>query len=364
MTLTLTVIDKGPEAMAHNLKHLKNFLQVFDNPLHSDIAFTFARPQQPSLRLYSSRGLLSGFDDHFKTMFEDDGFKESLDVTDGEQATKDAPLQVEDEDSDHDRDLKLIQNLVMVHEPLKLKEIPMPHACYTTYRALLFYLEIEFAFLKSNRNARDVCSGNRIRVDEEFARDGEDGKSFATSTESVATPKKPSTDLDAFADLKREYYILSGGQRDVIGFQESFLAVSPKSIYKLAHVYDIQPLKDLALQNIVDQLTSDNILFEITSDFSAKYPDVRAKETEYLIQNWKKVAASPVHEHFKSPENESFVASGADLYTLFSEIMGKLQEAMEELQRLSSPENFSDLQPGLWPGKVMLLLCGTQKLNT
>ncbi|KAH8913766.1 hypothetical protein BT69DRAFT_1291147 [Atractiella rhizophila] len=201
-------------------------------------------------------------------MFMSSGFNESLDITDRESDTKETLVEVEDEDSDNDRDTALMLNMPTIHEPIKLKEVPIQHACYTTYRALLFYMysgKIDFGPLKSRGKALGICSIARNKeVDEDVT--------IADTFSHGYTPSAFSS--QSFAGLKQHY-----------------LKVSPKSMYKLAHAYGIDHLKGLALQSIVDQLTPDNILIEVNSPFSAGYEEVRAKEVEYWVKNW--VCTSP-----------------------------------------------------------------------
>ncbi|KAH8918172.1 hypothetical protein BT69DRAFT_1285924 [Atractiella rhizophila] len=235
-------------------------------------------------------------------MFRSNGFKESLDVTDGEPGEKEKEdlLEVEAEDSDNDRDMTLRQNLPETWEPHKLKELPIRHACYTTYRALLFYLysgKIEFAVLKSNSKAQEVCAIAENKPTNAHCM--VDRLPEEHSDPLLTTPAV--TSKESFIELK-----------------QLCLKVSPKSMYKLAHAYDIQPLKDLALQSIVAQLTPDNILLEVTSVFAATYDEVRAKEVTYWVNNWQKVRQSPVHDHFK-------VTPGFVDYGLFIETMSEVE---------------------------------------
>ncbi|KAM5532553.1 hypothetical protein V8D89_013759 [Ganoderma adspersum] len=57
---------------------------------------------------------------------------------------------------------------------------------------------------------------------------------------------------------------------------------SPKSMYRLAEKYGIQPLKEAALNDIKDKLSPHNILTELFSSFTTIHPDIRAMEVEYL----------------------------------------------------------------------------------
>ncbi|TFK94586.1 hypothetical protein K466DRAFT_657618 [Polyporus arcularius HHB13444] len=60
---------------------------------------------------------------------------------------------------------------------------------------------------------------------------------------------------------------------------------SPKSMYRLADLYDIPMLKNLAKNDIKMKLSPNNILDELFSTFTSLYPEIEAFEREYLIRN-------------------------------------------------------------------------------
>ncbi|KAH9855262.1 hypothetical protein C2E23DRAFT_901636 [Lenzites betulinus] len=57
---------------------------------------------------------------------------------------------------------------------------------------------------------------------------------------------------------------------------------SPKSMYRLADKYDIQPLKELALEDIRNKMAKDNILVELFSTYALTYKDVQDSLMNYL----------------------------------------------------------------------------------
>ncbi|KAJ3487761.1 hypothetical protein NLI96_g3306 [Meripilus lineatus] len=57
---------------------------------------------------------------------------------------------------------------------------------------------------------------------------------------------------------------------------------SPKSMYRLASELDIDKLKELAIEDIKNKLSSKNILPELFSEFSSLYPEVLAMEINYI----------------------------------------------------------------------------------
>jgi len=58
---------------------------------------------------------------------------------------------------------------------------------------------------------------------------------------------------------------------------------SPKSIYRLAHKLQLEPLKQLAFEEIRRNLNKDNILQEVLSKFTAKHTEIREMETSVLM---------------------------------------------------------------------------------
>jgi len=62
-----------------------------------------------------------------------------------------------------------------------------------------------------------------------------------------------------------------------------------KSMYKLCHRLEITELKAAALEHIRCSLTPENVVTEICSPFTARFPEVRMIERGYLKANWANV---------------------------------------------------------------------------
>ncbi|KZT08415.1 uncharacterized protein LAESUDRAFT_66371 [Laetiporus sulphureus 93-53] len=60
---------------------------------------------------------------------------------------------------------------------------------------------------------------------------------------------------------------------------------SPKSMYRFAHMCEIKELKELALEDIKSKLSPDNILEELFSTLTSRYPEVQKAEVAYLLDN-------------------------------------------------------------------------------
>lgn len=66
------------------------------------------------------------------------------------------------------------------------------------------------------------------------------------------------------------------------------LAASPRGVYKLAHLLEMPELEALALDDFKSQLTSDNVLYQLTTDL-AFYDPVRDALVNFAVENWSAV---------------------------------------------------------------------------
>ncbi|KAH9942342.1 uncharacterized protein BXZ73DRAFT_87955 [Epithele typhae] len=85
-----------------------------------------------------------------------------------------------------------------------------------------------------------------------------------------------------FAPLKSQQKMLPTEQN---AYNAPFC--SPKSMYRLAHRYNVDVLKKKALDDIKSKLSPHNILEEVFSHFTSLYDDIRDMELEYLHANIK-----------------------------------------------------------------------------
>ncbi|GHJ88399.1 hypothetical protein NliqN6_4801 [Naganishia liquefaciens] len=67
---------------------------------------------------------------------------------------------------------------------------------------------------------------------------------------------------------------------------------SAKAIFRLADKLDLPSLRQRAFQHIVAQLTPQNIPYEVFSQFSATYEEVRKVEIAYLLKHWNEIKSS------------------------------------------------------------------------
>ncbi|KAJ7058668.1 hypothetical protein C8F01DRAFT_1146879 [Mycena amicta] len=59
---------------------------------------------------------------------------------------------------------------------------------------------------------------------------------------------------------------------------------SPKSMYKLADKYDLTELKSLSLASIRSQLSNENIVREVFSNFTSMFDEIKKMEVEFLLE--------------------------------------------------------------------------------
>ena len=203
------------------------------------------------------RGIAQRRCPYFKTLFES-GFAEGSPSTPEQGAAKSNQRAVEREydDSDDGTDESTLSSNAdsdsVASTPssdLSFRIVNIDAAAYTTYRALLCWLQtghIAFAPLRSSF---------RLQSDP-----------IALRTAKIKT-----------AHLKLSHPV----------------SASPKSVYRLAHFLELPKFAKLALDNLKSQLTKENIAFEVFGDVASIYEEVRKVEVEYAVEHWELVIGSP-----------------------------------------------------------------------
>jgi len=201
-------------------------------PITNDVKFVFYPSE---LILWSTVDTLSRSSPYFKSMFES-GFAEFTASTE-DIVDKFDRLAVERDfdDSDDETDDFVLAERAAVPVDGSASELParivhVDAACYTTYRALLFWLQtghIIFAPLRSPyRNEEGPVKSRDEAI-----------------TAALADPSHPRH-------------------------------ASPKSIYRLAHYLDIPALAKVVLKSIKSQLTVENIAWEVFGDVALAHDPV------------------------------------------------------------------------------------------
>lgn len=134
------------------------------------------------------------------------------------------------------------------HHHHRLHYIKPPGVAFTTYRAVLIFLlsgHIEFA---------PLLSTHRV----------------ATHPASKEAPAS-----------RHQAIRVSVGR--VVGLP---VPASPKSVYRLARLLQLDQLERLALREIGTQLTVENVAYELFSDVAGVYEDVREMLLQFAVENW------------------------------------------------------------------------------
>lgn len=67
------------------------------------------------------------------------------------------------------------------------------------------------------------------------------------------------------------------------------MVVSPKAVYKVAHRFGLEGLKELASDAIEAQITPVNALTELFSKFTLKHEEIKEKRLDYVSKHWEEI---------------------------------------------------------------------------
>lgn len=94
-------------------------------------------------------------------------------------------------------------------------------------------------------------------------------------------------------------------------------SVSPKSVYRLAHLLEHFALQSLALEEIASQLTPANVATELFGDVARAYPEVWKVEMDYCVKHWAQVKDSKAMKEIEGlVEREELPGGGRVLMEL------------------------------------------------
>jgi hypothetical protein len=173
----------------------------------------------------------------------------------------DKPLQEEFDDSNDETDKSAI-NRARTRIPFHDDETPFHQVvinatAYTTYRAVVVWIHtghITFAPLVSKfRSYKWAASGARTQ---------------AINLLAAEQPQLP-------------------------------LPASPKSVDRLAHLFELDELMQLALDSIKAQLSPNMVAYKLLRDVAACYEDVRDVELGYALVHWEKAKGSEAMKEMK-----------------------------------------------------------------
>ncbi|BGP67608.1 hypothetical protein NBRC10513v2_000928 [Rhodotorula toruloides] len=231
--------------------------------------------------LYANETFLSNSSPYFKTLFEA-GFSEDDKSTADRASTAEELPPYTIDDSDDETDHLLNKPTSTSEAPsVPCKTITITDTAYSTYFAVLVWLvtgKITFAPSRSSRSRPPPRSA------------------FARSSSASAR-------RDTLQAL-----ILS----------ETALVPSPvsaKSVYRLAHLLELDSLASLALSEIRSQLTIENVAYTLYSDIASAYPEVQSAALDFAVEKWEKVveaeAMSEMERLAEGGEADSAMAATA-----------------------------------------------------
>ncbi|BGP12314.1 hypothetical protein JCM10213_002582 [Rhodosporidiobolus nylandii] len=259
-----------------SLDAARRLINVIGNPSPLDVVFTF--PRTPELRLYTHKALLTASSPYFKTLFAS-GFSEATPVEPPakrarqDRASPPAAGAKGDNDSDDKLDARyLAAGAGGSPDPSDpVHEIKITEGTYTAYRALLLYLSsgfIDFSPLSS------AC-------------------------------------LPALSGAPCTRARSTRARLNQLGLP--LLLPSPKSIYRLAHLYQLDALRTHALSVFVASLEPTTAALELVTSFAVAYDEIRAAVVEFIVSHFYAVEGSEAYKEVmaKVKGGEMPLAAGA-----------------------------------------------------
>jgi hypothetical protein len=150
-------------------------------------------------------------------------------------------------------------------DELSYRQITITQAAFSTYRSLLLYLHS--GFLRLAPLSSSFASRSDTRLD------------FLTSAHDT-NPSLP-------------------------------LPVSPKSLYRLAHLLSLDDLQERSLEAVKSTLSVDNAAVELFSDASIAYDELRAVILAFVKANWAKVKETDGWKEHKTKVKSGELPEGA-----------------------------------------------------
>lgn len=268
---------------------------------HANVCLRFRRLDNANLELWTTSGLLATASDYYKTLLAS-GCAETIPAGSKRKRGK-APAPVEQkspgqgspaqptidwQDSDDETDDYLVESRWPGCEivdrdlvDLEYQQIDVRETAYSTMNAVLLYLatgHIDFAPLNSLL----------------LTRDQDDGPARQT--------------------LLDEH---------VSGHPTLPPPVSPKSVYRLAHLLQCEELQQLALDALSTSLTTEGAACELFGPVSIAYADVKKVVLGYVVENWQEVQASTSWNEMREKATTGEVEGAAQI--LF-DLLSTLQE--------------------------------------
>ena len=198
------------------------------------------------------------------------------------------------------------------HSGKKRRKVIVRDAAYATYKALLYYLytdTVAFAPLHSHfyshnssptdhsdmlGEAHENFGAPLFKADEA---NGEASAPYGSSDAGLPLSRAPSTPTSSsFAKERRRAHAVRQQVIDEYCATHANVPAtcSAKSMYRLADKLQIPELKKRAQDELANNLTVDNIVWEVFSGFNSQFPAIRKMETDFLLKHWSEVKGTEV----------------------------------------------------------------------
>ncbi|GAA5987736.1 hypothetical protein JCM10908_007191 [Rhodotorula pacifica] len=277
-------IKESPASRAEDARIISRLASTNLSPTPHDLCLAFARPDGTKLELWTSTTLLCAISPYFQTMIAS-GYAEAAprrsrrsqqrihelaNAPKQEPETDLVPEQAKTEledwaDSDSEGDDYLVKRKLVAGAGssdlhFDFYYVPVKETAFSTYRAVLSWMQtgyIRFAPL---------------------------GSAFGPTDRAAITSRK--TALCTWHTS--EYGALMP------------LPVSPKSVFRLAHLLQLSDLQKLALETFTANLTIAGAALELFSPPSIAYDEVRAPVLAFVLKNWDKVKVTQAWNECKA----------------------------------------------------------------
>ncbi|GAA5952377.1 hypothetical protein JCM21900_003796 [Sporobolomyces salmonicolor] len=245
-------------------------LELLNDPQSLDLCLVFPREGR---KLWASSKALAELSPYWKTQLSSSGFREDVDNKEG-SSEMEGTSDDSDDELDNDRSSRPRTLADSPPPPPGTRTIPITGTLYNTYRALLCWLytsQVQFAPLTS-AFLRTPAS--------EAAADLPNSPSPCP-----AAPAWPSAPLLCSARRARHSALSA---RSLLA-PSAPPAVSPKSLYRLAHFLEIPALAALCVSALRDLLTVDNVPHEMLGSLAEVYDEVWDAEVQWARERWDQV---------------------------------------------------------------------------
>ncbi|GAA5897623.1 hypothetical protein JCM5296_003741 [Sporobolomyces johnsonii] len=237
---------------------------LLDGPRSLDVCLVFPRD---SRKLWASSRALGGVSPYWTTQLASSGFCEEVDYK-KEPVETTATLDDSDDELDDNPSSSPRTLADSPPPPPGTRTIPITGTTYKTYHAFLCWLytgQLQFAPLTST-----------------FLPPPSSEADLPNSTSSSA----PSSSSALLSARRTRRYALS---LIALRYPLSPPAVSPKSLYRLAHFLEIPALQSLCVTALRERLTVDNIPREMLGSLAESYQEIWDVEVKWAKERWKEV---------------------------------------------------------------------------